>query len=222
MSRRVADAAARAGVARLVYVSTVHVYGAQMTPGARLTEDVVPEPRSVYAVARLASEHLAAAAASGGVEVAVLRLSNAVGAPSDPAVDRWTLVAADLCREAIRHNTLTLRSTGQQWRDFVSLADVCDTLAGAATAPEPLSGTFNLASGTPTTVRGLATLIAERFEACTGDRPELRAPEPEGPDPVPYVVDTDRLAATGWLLDTPLASAVDELIDFCLTNRGAL
>ena len=222
MTRRVTEAATRTRVPRLIYVSTVHVYGEQMAPGARVTEDLVPEPRSVYAIARLASEHLAAAAHKGNVDVSVLRLSNAVGAPADPAVDRWTLVAADLCREAIQRNTLTLRSTGQQWRDFVSLADVCETLAGAATGEQPLVGTYNLASGTPTTVRGLATVIADGFEARTGTRPELHAPDPEGPDPVPYVVDTDRLSEAGWKLDTPLVEAVGELIDFCLENRGAL
>jgi UDP-glucose 4-epimerase len=222
MTRRVADAAARARVKRLIYVSTVHVYGAQMQPGAVLDERQVPEPRSVYAVARLASEHLAASAAAGDVDVAVLRLTNAVGAPADPGVDRWTLVAADLCREATVHGTLTLRSSGQQWRDFVSLTDVCRTLAGAAIGPTPLVGTFNLASGTSTTVRGLAELIADRHEAHTGTRPVLQAPDPDGPDPLPYHVSTERLAAEGWRLDTPLARAVDELVELCVANCARL
>lgn len=222
MTRRVAAAAAQAGVPRLLYVSTVHVYGEQMVPGALLEEALVPQPRSVYAISRLASEHLAATAATGGVAVAVLRLTNAVGAPADPGVDRWTLVAADLCREATLHGTLTLRSTGQQWRDFVSLSDVCGTLAGASLGPEPLVGTYNLASGRSTTVRSLAELIAQRFEAQTGTRPELRAPAPQGPDPLPYLVATSALSDAGWRLDTPLEEAVDELIGVCLDHRQEL
>jgi nucleoside-diphosphate-sugar epimerase len=48
-ARRIAAAAADAGVPRLVYVSTVHVYGAAAVEGAVLTEDVVPPPRDAYA-----------------------------------------------------------------------------------------------------------------------------------------------------------------------------
>lgn len=222
MTRRVADAAVRARVPRLVYVSTVHVYGAQMAPGARLDESVVPEPRSAYAVSRLASEHLASAAAGGGVSASVLRLTNAVGAPADPAVDRWTLVAADLCREAALHGTLTLRSSGQQWRDFVSLTDVCRTLASIVDASRDLTGTFNLGSGRSTTVRALAELIADRFEARTGKEAVLHVPGRTMPDAAPYEVVTEGLADAGWRLDTPLVEAVDELIDFCVTNRDSL
>ena len=59
-TERIAEAAAEAGVRRFVYMSTVHVYGARIADGATLTEDMRPEPRASYAIARLALEHLAA------------------------------------------------------------------------------------------------------------------------------------------------------------------
>src|SRR5206468_351657 len=62
-SQRIAETAEAVGVRRLVYMSTVHVYGERMEEGAVLTEDLRPEPRSPYAIARLASEHALAAAA---------------------------------------------------------------------------------------------------------------------------------------------------------------
>ena len=96
------EAVADSAVKRLVYMSTVHVYGERMTGGATLTEDMRPEPRAPYAIARLASEHLAAALSRKGIEVVVLRLTNSMGAPAHPAVDRWTLVANDLCRQGSR------------------------------------------------------------------------------------------------------------------------
>src|SRR5204862_996025 len=101
-AQRVAEAVAAAGCARVVFVSTVHVYGVRLAPGATVDEDVAPEPRHPYAIARLTAEHvLARAAATGDFALTTFRLTNAVGAPADPSVERWTLVANDLCRQAV-------------------------------------------------------------------------------------------------------------------------
>ncbi len=216
-SRHVTEAATAAGVDRVVFVSTVHVYGAALRPGAVVDEDVAPAPRGVYAVARLAAEHLVA----GGPHPVVLRLTNAVGAPAHVDVDRWTLVAAELCRSAIESDELVLRSTGQQWRDFIGLADVVGAIALSADPSAVPDGTYNLASGQSTTVRALAELVQDRVEARIGRRPALKAPEPEGADPAPYRVDASRLGTAGFRAVQPLADAVDEIIDLCLDQEVA-
>src|SRR3546814_2666382 len=81
----------------VVVASTVHVYGAALRPGATVDHRTVPEPRHPYAVARLAGEHLVAGLVPSPVAV---RLTNAVGAPLDGRVDRWTLV--DIGRASCR------------------------------------------------------------------------------------------------------------------------
>lgn len=217
--QRVADAAALAGVHRIVYVSTVHVYGAAMVPGALLSEQTVPEPRSPYAIARLAVEHLVAAS---GSEAVVLRLTNGVGAPAAPGVDRWTLVANDLCRQAVLEGTLRLRSSGMQWRDFVALEDVCRVLIACSAGSEAPSGTYLLGSGSPMTVRDLARLVADVVEAETGTRPSLEAPPPQNRPLKPWRVDVGRLAALGLDATVSLESAVRETVRFCLRHRDAL
>jgi UDP-glucose 4-epimerase len=220
-SRRVASAATECGVRRLVYVSTVHVYGNQLAPGAHVDETVAPAPRSIYAIARLASEHLLAQAEAAGVEVVVLRLTNAVGAPAAADVDRWSLVANDLCRQAVRDRELVLRSSGLQWRDFIALDDVCNavaTCAGTGIAP----GTYNLGTGEPCTVLRLAELVRDRFAARTGEHYPLRTAPPETHPPEPYTVSVERLASAGWKATGSLAAAVDELAGFCLDNKEAL
>lgn len=220
-TERVAEAAAAAGVTRLLYLSTVHVYGARMMPGATLTEDLRPEPRSAYATARLASEHVAATFAVGAYELIVLRLTNSVGAPRDPRVDRWSLVANDLCRQGALRGELKLRSSGMQWRDFVSLVDVCAALRDAVGGQLP-AGTYNIASGSPMTVRALAELVQASFVEQTGRRPPLDAPEPEADPPGPYRVSTVRAAAAGLRLISPVAGAVAETVRFCLDRREEL
>jgi UDP-glucose 4-epimerase len=211
IGRHVAEAARLAGVQRFVYVSTVHVYGARLVDGAVIDEDVVPAPRSAYAVARLAVEHLVAALP----DAVVLRLTNAVGAPVHPDVNRWTLVAADLCRTAVATGVVQLHSTGQQWRDFIALDDVARMVVAATDVALVPQGTYNVASGHPLTVRALAELVQDRVEARTGSRPELVAPSPTGPDPEPYRVDPGRLAALGLTASVPLADAVDDIISLC-------
>jgi UDP-glucose 4-epimerase len=223
-SERLAEACRAAGVRRVVYLSTVHVYGSQMRPGATLTEDLRAEPRSAYAISRLASEHVAAGLAAGAYELVILRLTNSVGAPVDPSVDRWSLVTNDLARQGALEGRLQLRSSGMQWRDFVALDDVCAAIAAACRADGGGldAGTYNLGSGTPTTVLDLAHLVQEEFEQRTGRRPELSAPAPTGEPDAPYAVSVQRLATAGLRPATPLRDAVGETVGFCLDHRNQL
>ncbi len=47
-----------------------------------------------------AEDYVLAAHGNGLLGGIVLRLSNALGAPADPGVNAWTLIANDLCRQA--------------------------------------------------------------------------------------------------------------------------
>jgi UDP-glucose 4-epimerase len=223
-TERLAEACAQTGVRRLVYLSTVHVYGERIGPGATLVEELRCEPRSAYAISRLASEHALATLARGAFELVVLRLTNAVGAPVDARVDRWSLVANDLCRQGALRGELRLRSSGLQWRDFVALGDVCAAIARAAGTGEGSvpPGTYNLGSGRPRTVRWLAELIASELERATGARPQLLAPAGEPDPPGPYRVSIDRAATHGLRLDGPIEDAVRETVAFCLEHRDEL
>jgi UDP-glucose 4-epimerase len=218
-ARQLGAACTAAGVRRIVYVSTVHVYGAALVPGAVVTEDAVPEPRSVYAVARLAAEHLIAGA---GTDAVVVRLTNGVGAPVGPQVDRWSLVANDLCRQAVTDGELRLRTDGLQWRDFVALDDVCRVLGAAIDPLRVTPGTYNFGSGEPCTVRALAELVADVMDEETGTKPPLHAPEPSGEPVRPYVVSSDRLATLGLRADVPLRAAIEQTVRFCLTHGDEL
>ena len=224
-TEKVAEACAAAGVQRLVYMSTVPVYGERMTPDAVLDEDMRPEPRSAYAISRLASEHVAAAVAGTRCELVVYRLTNSVGAPHHPSVDRWTLVANDLARQGATLGSLTLRSSGMQWRDFVPLPWVCSSIAAAVGLESGVSiapGTYNLGSGHPVTVRALAEMIRDAFERETGERPELQAPAPEPDPPGPYFVQVSRVARSGLSSPSPLEQAVEETVRFCLDHKEDL
>jgi len=227
-ARRMAVACRDAGVSRIVYASTIHVYGAAMAPGSLLTEDLLPAPRDHYALSRLASEY-AISAFSSQVDVVVLRLTNIVGAPADSAVSRWSLLANDLCRQACSNGILRLRTDGAQWRDFVAMADACRVIQAAAglvvggLRPIP-PGTYNAGSGRSMTVRALAGLVQDRWERRSGSRPALVAPEAPVHVPPAWHASIARLGALGFVPTPSLDTEIDETFDRCpdeTTGRDA-
>jgi UDP-glucose 4-epimerase len=120
---RLLDRAIAAKVKRIIYLSTAHVYGSLE---GIITEDrTIPKPTHPYAIShKSAEDFLLAAQKKSQIEVIVLRLSNSIGYPMDPAINRWTLVGNDFCKQAILSSKLTINSSGMQWRDFIALSEV--------------------------------------------------------------------------------------------------
>jgi UDP-glucose 4-epimerase len=215
-SQYIAEAAAVSDVKRVIYVSTLHVYGARLTGGAVITEELRPEPRASYGISRLASEHVFAEAAGRGFELVVFRLTNSVGAPMHSAVKCWSLVVNDLCRQGAQTGELVLQSPGVQWRDFVALGDVCTILAETLRPGSLAPGVYNLGAGRSRTILDMAHLVQDAFERCNGSRPRLVAPAPPDDRPSPYSVSIEKLASAGWRAQTPIEGAIEETVRFCL------
>jgi dTDP-L-rhamnose 4-epimerase len=138
-------------------------------------EDAQLDPRSVYAATKLAQEHLCGAfARETGVAVTALRYHNVYG----PRMPRDTPYAgvASIFRSAFAAGTAPrVFEDGAQRRDFVHVRDVARANVRALTAPEPVAGAFNIASGTPRTVLEMARELAA---AC--DAPAEAAPRVTG------------------------------------------
>lgn len=216
-TRRIAAAAADAAIRRFIYLSTVHVYGAALAPGVTITESTPPAPRHPYAIARLASEHVAQAE----LAATVFRLTNAVGAPIEPSVDRWSLVVNDLCRQAVLRGELRLSSDGSSSRDFVPLADVCRILADATMdGPEP--DTYNLASGDSRSIRSIAEDVSAVAAGILGAALPIIAAPASGSPPAPYTVSTGKLAAAGVRVRESVADAIRETLLFCIARKDEL
>lgn len=213
-TRRVAEASRMAGVGRLALLSTFHVYGAAASVG-RVTEDLTPLPRHPYSIARLTGEHLAASV--DDLDLIVLRLTNSVGPPVHRDVDRWTLVANELCASAATGGPLVLRSSGHQWRDFVDLGEVVRVIAEAATGSLP-PGTYNLGAGRSRTVRSVADRIAAIATDLLGTPVRVEAPAHEGPEPDPVEVDVSRLAAHVRPPHVDIDDALRATIELCLSG----
>ena len=143
--------------------------GADLEPVA-VTEDAAPNPRSVYAATKLHQEQLAAACAlAGGPPVTALRYHNVYG-PRMPRDTPYAGVAAIFRSALAAGRPPRVLEDGAQRRDFVHVTDVARANLAALTAPEPVTGPVNVASGEPHTVGELAAALAA---AVGGPAPEI-------------------------------------------------
>jgi UDP-glucose 4-epimerase len=145
------------GVRRVVFVSSGAIYGDQGEQPLR--EAMRPNPRSPYAVSKLAAEfYVNTIGDLWNIETVSLRVFNAYGPgqhlpPSHPPVIPYFL------RQALRHGSLVVHADGNQTRDYVYVDDVVSALVAASTAPNLDGLVINVGSGRQTSVRDLVKTV---------------------------------------------------------------
>lgn len=155
------------GVHRVVLASSGTVYGNQ--PEQPVNEKAIPNPRSPYAVSKLAAEYYVKTIGSlWGIETVCLRIFNAYG-PGQHVPPVHTPVIPGFLNQAWQNGTLVVYGDGNQTRDFVYLDDVIDAMVAAAIAPDVNQSTINIGSGAETSI---SELVHEVLEV-TGGTPEV-------------------------------------------------
>jgi nucleoside-diphosphate-sugar epimerase len=139
-----AEAAARAGVERLVFTSSTSVYGRAVSR-RMLTEASEPRPDSVYGASKLAAEAaLLAAHRRDGLPVVVVRTSNVLG----PGAVAWLDLARRLAEGRFR-----MAGRGEGLHTLTDVEDFVDGLMLCAQAPGIAGEVFLLAAAQPLTLR---------------------------------------------------------------------
>ncbi|GAA2264798.1 hypothetical protein GCM10010145_43830 [Streptomyces ruber] len=176
----VLEETAASRVRRLVFASSAAVYG-DGRPGAEgpqeFHEDQPLRPLSVYANSKLWAEHQTRLllGGPGGPEHAVLRYFSVYGAPQVPKPGSHSWMVAWLSMQARLGRPMRLNGGGVQVRDLVHVDDVAAATALALVEERMAGRTVNVGTGTPTSVREVAGLVAAHFpeaRCITGDRPE--------------------------------------------------
>ncbi len=140
-------AARDAKVRRVVYAASSSVYGD--TPTLPKREDMVPNPISPYAVAKLASEHyMISFYRCYGLETVCLRYFNVFGPRQDPA-SPYSGVLAKFITRMLRGEPPMIFGDGTQSRDFTYIDNAVEAnlLAAKAPASEVAGRVFNVATG---------------------------------------------------------------------------
>jgi len=212
--------ASEKGVKRFIYFSTFHVYG-NTTPGP-ITEDSPARPYHPYAIThRAAEDFVRYFGRYHGTRTLILRLSNGYGYPMDTAVERWTLVFNDLCRQAVTTGKIVLASSGRQHRDFIALSDVARAVAHFLDAEDKWGdGLYNLGGDCSMSILQVAERVAGVYaETLSRPRPVIQTARDNDPqatcEPVRY--DISKLLKTGFALRGDMDAEIRGTLELCLT-----
>lgn len=154
------DFAKRHKVKKFVYASTMSVYGDQdVLP---VTEQAVPQPKSFYAVGKLASEQYLNIYHQLGVPSIALRLFNVFG-PGQNLQNMKQGMASIFLAQALKEGAIKVKGSLDRFRDFVYIDDVVEAFLKAEIFDLQCFETFNISSGVKNTVGELVSLISRQF-----------------------------------------------------------
>jgi UDP-glucose 4-epimerase len=196
--------AARAAAARVIFASSGGaLYGREAAkPSA---EDAETLPESPYGIAKMCAEHYTSLYNRvHGTCHSVLRLANVYGPRQDPAGEAG--VIAVFCDRVLAGQAPLVYGNGAQTRDYVYVGDAVRAFVAAADYGK--SGTWNVGTGTETTVLDLIAIIEEI--AGRAVTPEFAAPRP-GEVPRSAVSPGLALRELGWRPGTALTDGVREV-----------
>lgn len=152
-------AAKEAGVRRVVYAASSSAYGD--TPTLPKHEQMLPNPISPYAVAKLTGEYyMRSFARVYGLETVSLRYFNVFGPYQDPA-SQYSGVLAVFCRKMLAGEQPTIYGDGETSRDFTFIQNTVEGNLLAASAPaELVSGrVMNVATGVRITLNEVVEVL---------------------------------------------------------------
>lgn len=195
--------------ARLLFVSSGDTYG-NRAPGSEPCREADPlSPKSPYAQSKAAAETLATFAGTKGLQVVCTRSFNHTGAGQPD-----NFVASSFAHQLAtmeRGDTEAVLRVGNldSVRDFLDVEDVIDAYVKLLDPGTP-TGTYNVASGRPITVRE----ILDHLISLSSVKPEIQV-DPERYRPNDYLVgDASRLQeACGWEPRVPLSQTLADLLD---------
>jgi len=140
-------AARDAKVQRVVYAASSSAYGD--TPTLPKHEEMIPNPISPYAVAKLASEYyMTSFYRCYGLETVSLRYFNIFG-PRQDAASQYSGVLAKFITQMLQGEQPTIFGDGEQSRDFTYIDNTVEAnlLACQAKAADVAGRVFNVATG---------------------------------------------------------------------------
>jgi len=154
-------AAQRHRVKRVVYASSSSVYGdSEELPKV---ESMTPNPKSPYAVAKLAAEYYCRVFGDlYGLPTVSLRYFNVFGPRQDPN-SQYSAVIPIFVRALIEGRSPTIHGDGEQSRDFTFISNVVEANLLACEANLSGARVYNIACGGRYTLNQLFTALRARI-----------------------------------------------------------
>ena len=206
------EAAREAQVQRLVYASTIWVYGNAPGPEPHDEDTPLVLPPHLYTATKLAGEmYCRSYDVLYGLPTTILRF----GIPYGPRARPAAVVPAFIAK-AQAGTPLTIAGDGSATRQFVYVEDLAEGVV-AALAPEAAGRVYNLVGDELVSVREIADTVRELV---------ADVPVEHGPDrPVDLVfgrTDSARAASElGWRARTSFADGVRRYVDWLTVTSGS-
>ena len=134
---------------RLIYASTMSVYG--MQPDAPVREDAPLLPQSFYGVGKIASEHYLRLYEQYGVHSTALRLFNVYGPGQNMANLRQGMVSIFMAM-MLGDNHIHIKGAPERYRDFVFIDDVVNAFLLCLNRPAAHGEVLNIGGSGKVTV----------------------------------------------------------------------
>ena len=201
----VLEAARHANIGRVVYSSTVWVYGNAPTEGTLHEDAPLAHPSHVYTASKLAGEMYCNAYHDlYGVKSTILRFGIPYGPRARPAAVIPTFIA-----RAQQGEALTIAGGGNQTRQFVYVEDLAQGVV-LAVEQAHTRRVYNLVGDEETSIRQ----IADTVRAIVGEVPIAHGPERPADVRLGHISSARAAAELGWTASTNFAEGIRRYVDW--------
>lgn len=193
------------GVKKLCFASSAAVYGEN--PIQPKVENMVPDPRSPYAITKLDGEYYCGLyAREGWLQTACIRFFNVFGPRQDPN-SAYAAAVPIFLQRAKSGQPITVYGDGGQTRDFIFVKDIVGALSFAAENAH-VTGVFNAGYGKAITILELV----EEIKRLTGSAAEIKFEPVRAGDIRHSTSDPSKLMAAGWVPQFDVASGLSRIL----------
>ena len=210
-TRTVLEAGRLEEVSRIVYASTVWVYGNTNGHGPVDEDEPLTLPGHLYTATKLAGEmYCSSYAGLYGMDTTIARF----GIPYGPRARPATVLAAFVAR-ALANEPITISGDGSQSRRFVYVEDLAEGVVSTL-APEAVGRIYNLVGAENTTVREIAETVTRVVSPVPIVFTEQRAGDIRSAE-----VSGERVKRElGWEATTPFQEGVTRYVEWMTRNNG--
>jgi len=206
------EAARHGDVERVLYGSTVWVYGDALGEAPLAEDAALALPAHFYTATKLAGEmYCRSYSALYGTPSTILRF----GIPYGPRARLAAVVPAFVSR-AQEGKALTIAGDGRQTRQFVYVEDLAAGIV-AALAPEAGDRTYNLVGDEQTSVREIADTVRE----VVAPVPIVHGPERPADAHIAYISGARAQDELGWQPPTLFHDGVRRYVDWLAETNGS-
>ncbi len=184
---------------RIVYISSFQVYSPMDTEKPVL-EDTLPDPKTVFGVAKRCSEDLIRIS---GLNSDIIRISNVYGPHCRPF---YNSVISTFCELICKGREITINGDGSQTRDFIFIHDVVSALGKFIQHQGRKTEIYNLCGGELTSLN----TVIDVLEKVSGKKVQVNYNQSDDPNQF-LCGDNQKISKTlDWRVENTLEEGIEK------------